>query len=68
MPEFGRHMMSFEPVTDFTSVDSNSDPQFFVRFLEAANRLPIIWTSQQIALDGLQLQTARECSIWVQPQ
>lgn len=48
--------MSSETVTDFTSVDSSKDPQFFLRFLDAANSLPTIRTSKQIILDGLQLR------------
>jgi len=49
--------MSSEIVTtDFTSVDSSSDPQFFVRFLDAANKLPTLRPSKQIILDGLRLR------------
>src|SRR5258706_3586562 len=49
--------MSSEAVTDFTAVDSSKDPQFFSRFLDAANKLPTIFASKQIILDGLQLRT-----------
>jgi ubiquinone/menaquinone biosynthesis C-methylase UbiE len=48
--------MSGETVTDFTSVDSSKDPQFFARFLDAANSLPTIFASKQIILDGLRLR------------
>ena len=48
--------MSSETVTDFTTVDSSKDPQFFLRFLDAANKLPTIVTSKQIILDGLRLR------------
>jgi ubiquinone/menaquinone biosynthesis C-methylase UbiE len=48
--------MSNETVTDFTTVDSSKDPQFFLRFLDAANKLPGIVTSKQIILDGLRLR------------
>ena len=48
--------MSSETTTDFTSVDSSSDPQFFLRFLDAANKLPSLVPSKQIALDGLRLR------------
>jgi ubiquinone/menaquinone biosynthesis C-methylase UbiE len=49
--------MSIETVTDFTTVDSSKDPQFFLRFLEAANKNPSIVLSKQIILDGLRLRT-----------
>jgi ubiquinone/menaquinone biosynthesis C-methylase UbiE len=49
--------MSSETVTDFTTVDSSKDPQFFVRFLDAANKLPAIAPSKQVILDGLRLRT-----------
>jgi ubiquinone/menaquinone biosynthesis C-methylase UbiE len=49
--------MSSETVTDFTAVDSNKDPQFFSRFLDAANKLPTMFASKQIILDGLRLRT-----------
>jgi len=48
--------MSSEIVTDFTSVDSSKDPQFFLRFLDAANKLPTVATSKQLILDGLRLR------------
>ena len=48
--------MSSETVTDFTTVDSSKDPQFFVRFLDAANKLLSISTSKEIILDGLRLR------------
>src|SRR5262249_6903743 len=48
--------MSSETVTDFTSVDSSKDPQFFLRFLDAANKLPTIASSKQLILDGLRLR------------
>ena len=50
------HAMSSETVTDFTAVDSSKDPQFFARFLDAANRLPTISASKRIILDGLRLR------------
>lgn len=49
--------MSSETVTDFTTVDSSNDPEFFLRFLDAANRLPTVATSKQMILDGLRLRT-----------
>jgi len=48
--------MFSETVTDFTSVDSRSDPTFFVRFLDAANELLRMSPSKQIILDGLRLR------------
>ena len=48
--------MSSETVTDFTTVDSSKDPQFFLRFLEAANKLPTMAASKQMILDGLRLR------------
>ena len=48
--------MSSETVTDFTAVDSSKDPEFFSRFLDAANTLPAIFASKQIILDGLRLR------------
>ena len=48
--------MSTETVTDFTAVDSTGNPQFFARFLDAANRLPAISASKRIILDGLRLR------------
>src|SRR5215472_5081923 len=48
--------MSSETVTDFTTVDSSKDPQFFLRFLDAANKLPTIATGKQMVLDGLRLR------------
>jgi ubiquinone/menaquinone biosynthesis C-methylase UbiE len=48
--------MSSETVTDFTTVDSSKDPQFFLRFLDAANKLPAIFTIKQIILDDLRLR------------
>ncbi len=48
--------MSSETVTDFTTVDSSKDPQFFVRFLDAANKLLSISASKDIMLDGLRLR------------
>jgi hypothetical protein len=52
-PNHREHEMSSETVTDFTTVDGSKDPQFFLRFLDAANKLPTIVTSKQIILDGL---------------
>jgi ubiquinone/menaquinone biosynthesis C-methylase UbiE len=52
----GGNAMSSETVTDFTAVDSSKDPQFFQRFLDAANRLPTMSVSKRIILDGLQLR------------
>jgi len=51
--------MSVETVTDFTTVDSSKDPQFFLRFLEAANKNPSIIASKPIILDGLRLRPGR---------
>src|SRR5262249_4427722 len=48
--------MSIETVTDFTTVDSSKDPEFFLRFLDAANKNPSIVTIKQIILDGLRLR------------
>lgn len=48
--------MSSEIVTDFTAVDSSKDPQFFSRFLDAANRNPNIIVSKPLILDGLRLR------------
>jgi ubiquinone/menaquinone biosynthesis C-methylase UbiE len=48
--------MSTETVTDFTTVDSSKDPQFFVRFLDAANKIPTMAASKQMILDGLRLR------------
>jgi ubiquinone/menaquinone biosynthesis C-methylase UbiE len=48
--------MSSETVTDFTAVDNSKDPQFFSRFLDAANKLPGLFASKQIILDGLRLR------------
>ena len=48
--------MSSETVTEFTTVDSSQDPQFFLRFLDAANKLPTIATGKQMVLDGLRLR------------
>jgi ubiquinone/menaquinone biosynthesis C-methylase UbiE len=48
--------MSSETVTDFTAVDSTNDPQFFLRFLDAANKLPTMATNKQVILDGLRLR------------
>src|SRR5262249_39710770 len=48
--------MSSETITDFTAVDSSNDPQFFLRFLDAANKLPTIAMSKQMILDGLRLR------------
>ncbi len=48
--------MSSETVTDFTTVDSSKDPQFFMRFLDAANQLLSISTSKEVILDGLRLR------------
>jgi ubiquinone/menaquinone biosynthesis C-methylase UbiE len=48
--------MSTETVTDFTTVDSSQDPRFFLRFLDAANKIPSILESKQIILDGLRLR------------
>src|SRR5262249_7594795 len=48
--------MSTETVTDFTTVDSSKDPQFFLRFLEAANKIPSIVEGKPIILDGLRLR------------
>ena len=49
--------MSNETVTDFTAVDSSKDPQFFTRFLDAANKLAAITTSKQMILEGLRLRS-----------
>ncbi|HEX7796960.1 MAG TPA: methyltransferase domain-containing protein [Vicinamibacterales bacterium] len=48
--------MSIETTTDFTSVDSSKDPQFFLRFLDAANTNPSVVASKPIILDGLRLR------------
>ena len=48
--------MSSETVTDFTTVDSSKDPEFFLRFLDAANRQPTMYTNKQMILDGLRLR------------
>lgn len=48
--------MSSEIVTDFTAVDSSKDPQFFSRFLDAANRNPNIIASKPVILEGLRLR------------
>src|SRR5215831_15825212 len=48
--------MSSETVTDFTTVDSSKDPEFFLRFLDAANKNPSIVTIKRIILDGLRLR------------
>jgi ubiquinone/menaquinone biosynthesis C-methylase UbiE len=55
-PTHREHTISSETVTDFTTVDSSNDTQFFLRFLDAANKLPTIATSKQIILDGLRLR------------
>src|SRR5262245_61509963 len=47
--------MSGERVTDFTAVDSTKDPQFFSRFLDAANRNPTVVASKPIILEGLRV-------------
>jgi hypothetical protein len=48
--------MSIETTTDFSSVDSSKDPQFFLRFLDAANKNPSVVASKPIILDGLRLR------------
>jgi ubiquinone/menaquinone biosynthesis C-methylase UbiE len=48
--------MSSEIVTDFTTVDGSNDPQFFLRFLDAANKQPTMASSKQMILDGLRLR------------
>jgi len=48
--------MSGERVTDFTEVDSSKDPQFFSRFLDAANRNPTVLASKPIILEGLRVR------------
>jgi ubiquinone/menaquinone biosynthesis C-methylase UbiE len=55
-PSHREHVMSSETVTDFTTVDNSKDPQFFLRFLDTANKQPTIVTSKQIILDGLRLR------------
>ena len=49
--------MSTETTTDFTSVDSSADPQFFTRFLDAANKNPAVVASKPIILEGLRLRS-----------
>ncbi len=49
--------MSGETTTDFTSVDSSADPQFFARFLDAANRNPTVLAFKPIILEGLRLRS-----------
>jgi ubiquinone/menaquinone biosynthesis C-methylase UbiE len=48
--------MAHAIVTDFTAVDSTKDPQFFSRFLDAANRNTNIMTCKPIILEGLRLR------------
>jgi len=48
--------MSSETVTDFTAVDSSKDPEFFARFLDAANRQTSIGACKHIVLDALRLR------------
>jgi ubiquinone/menaquinone biosynthesis C-methylase UbiE len=48
--------MSSETVTDFTTIDSSKDPQFFLRFLDAVNKLPMMAPIKQMILDGLRLR------------
>ena len=43
-------------VTDFTTVDQTGDPEFFARFLDAANRNQSIIEAKPLILNGLHLQ------------
>jgi len=42
-------------VTHFTMVDHTSDPDFFLRFLDAANKLPGVLAWKSALIDGLSL-------------
>jgi ubiquinone/menaquinone biosynthesis C-methylase UbiE len=48
--------MSSVDVTHFTTVDHTSDPDFFLRFLDAANRVPGVIAWKSALIDGLRLQ------------
>lgn len=43
-------------VTDFTIVDHTGDADFYLRFLDQANRQPAIWEGKAIMLDALSLR------------
>ncbi len=48
--------MSNLDVTHFTTVDHTSDPGFFLRFLDAANKLPGVIAWKSALIDGLRLE------------
>jgi ubiquinone/menaquinone biosynthesis C-methylase UbiE len=48
-------MATPEDVTFFSSVDRTSEPGFFLRFLDEANKLPDVVASKPIILSGLSL-------------
>ncbi len=48
--------MSSLDVTHFTTVDHTSDPDFFMRFLDEANKLPAVTVWKSALIDGLRLQ------------
>src|SRR6202011_1140243 len=45
-----------QEVTNFTTVDHTADPDFFLHFLDEANKLPGVIAWKSALLDGLRLQ------------
>ena len=48
--------MKAQDITDFTTVDQTSDPEFYSRFLYQANKNPAIIASKSTIIDGLRLR------------
>jgi ubiquinone/menaquinone biosynthesis C-methylase UbiE len=48
--------MPSQEVTNFTTVDHTAEPDFFLHFLDEANKLPGVIAWKSVILDGLRLQ------------